>query len=300
MSVKDINSVLARCLVDAKFFHDLQKHPEDTLTSSGLGRVERAAFREMDLAALRQFVGFVIKVQNNHLYSSFPITRKLLSYYGLDHEVFLGFHSHHQQLRSRSGTSRAIKTKAFMTYFQDYLTQLSGIEFLVLSNCFTNESLLLKVQQAWEKLQNDRIGEGTTPLATPSLTVDEIKLYSHAQFLQFVVNVNPSFHQHEFSLDPNILTEITQRSCADIISQLSFEAHWLGYWIPYTENGYRQLKLTPLTSALVDAGCSGRTVKEIIESLEETLGESLDQQSVVSFWRSALQAGLVTLHPFTA
>jgi hypothetical protein len=301
MSIQAVNAIIARSVVDTRFLEQLCTKPHSVLAGYQLTDQEMTEFNNLNREHLRQFVGFITKVQNNHLYTSFPLTRLLLTHYGIEHEVFLGFHSQHQQLRADKETSRQARTEAFIHYFEVKLDHMDGEQAVILSNCLLNEKLLLRVRESWKQYQEDTAQVSQTDSGW-KIDLEEIHRLPDNQFFSLAWELSPTFYAGEFAFNPNELSLIMSRDGGDL-SAIVFQDQLIGYWIPYGETQIRQLNLTAATHTLLGAVNRGKSLKEIQQEVETLLGEFLDCDEVRAFWQAAFLHGLVTLdstcHPIT-
>lgn len=88
-----IQEILARCLTDPPFLARLVADRNQALTGYSLDEPTLADFAVTDVDRLREFSGFIAKVQHNYLWDSFPATRQLLKHYKAEIEFFAGYRS---------------------------------------------------------------------------------------------------------------------------------------------------------------------------------------------------------------
>jgi hypothetical protein len=118
-SALQIQEILARCLAEPPFLDSLIADQEAVLTEYSLDANARAAFARTDLRRLRQFSGFIGKVQHNYLWDHFPATRLLLQRYRVEIDVFAEYRAI-QLSPELGGEGPAGKIRRFATYLSRY------------------------------------------------------------------------------------------------------------------------------------------------------------------------------------
>jgi len=115
-----VEEVIARCLLDPVFADRLRRTPNRALHPYGFDANTRKEIKAADLDKILRFAGFINKVQHNHLWEFFPITRKMLCYYGIELEVFTAYRVRlSPQLRAGSLED---KTRSFLDFLEHYLS----------------------------------------------------------------------------------------------------------------------------------------------------------------------------------
>ena len=114
-----IQEILARCLTEPPFLDRLIADGETALTEYRLDADTRAAFARTDLRRLRRFSGFIGKVQHNHLWDHFPVTRLLLQRYHIEIDVFAEYRAIQLSAELRAEGSSE-KIRRFATYLSRY------------------------------------------------------------------------------------------------------------------------------------------------------------------------------------
>src|SRR5262249_47252956 len=107
-------SVVARTLLDERYLTHLEAagaHDSDPRVST--------LIRELDLANLRRFGAFIVKVQHNFLWESLPHTRRTLCALGLETEIFGAYRR--ELDRTYRERSREQKTSSFITFLERHL-----------------------------------------------------------------------------------------------------------------------------------------------------------------------------------
>jgi len=111
----EIESILARSLLDPGFLDGLRQQPGQALAAYALAPEARRELETSDWNKVRGFSGFIEKVQHNYLWELFPFTRWLLTYYGIDHVVFADYRA--TQLSSAAGVrDRATRASDFLDF----------------------------------------------------------------------------------------------------------------------------------------------------------------------------------------
>lgn len=120
-----VESLVARCLLDPEFLRDATSNAAAALADRDLPPELLTELAELDLERVRQFAGFVTKVQNNHLWDPLPFTRALIKHYRIEIETFAAFHGRHVALRASCAT-RATRIAAFVEFLDERLAACGG------------------------------------------------------------------------------------------------------------------------------------------------------------------------------
>jgi hypothetical protein len=121
-----VEALVARCLLDPEFLRDAAVDGGAALTDRNLPPELLHDLAQLDLERVRQFAGFITKVQNNHLWKPFPFTRALMKYYGIEIETFAEFRGEHLALRA-TGASRDARIAAFADFLDERLGTRGGL-----------------------------------------------------------------------------------------------------------------------------------------------------------------------------
>src|SRR6266849_7534536 len=114
--------ILARCLTEPMFLDSLIADRDAALKVYSLDAETRAEFDRTDFRQIRQFSGFIGKVQHNYLWDFFPATRRLLRHYKLETNVFAEYRPIQLSPEVRS-LDRREKTARFFVYLFDFITK---------------------------------------------------------------------------------------------------------------------------------------------------------------------------------
>src|SRR5579871_683350 len=123
MSAAAVHSILARCLLDARFCNRLIINPSSVLRPFGLDARAHADFLAIDLDRIRRLSGQITKVQLNGLWQWFLSTRLLIKHYGIESDVFTAFREIHQNCRSNASSNRVEQTSRFLVFLNDFIDQ---------------------------------------------------------------------------------------------------------------------------------------------------------------------------------
>ena len=158
-----VESLIARCLVDADFLRDAGADPAKAAANRNLPPDASADLEALDVARVRQFAGFITKVQHNHLWESTPYTRALLKHCGAEIETFASYHGRHLQLRAQHA-SRVEKDDAFFAFLDEYAA--SRNELRGLRDILRHERILLELERLRPGLAETPPVATRTPFAT--------------------------------------------------------------------------------------------------------------------------------------
>jgi hypothetical protein len=115
-------SFVARALVDTAFLDD--SLAADSATAAG--SIAPAPLDGRDLRRLKQFAGFITRVQHNFLWEAFPWTIRGLQYYGASLDTFTAYAATAQRLR-RAGASQDDKINAFTAFLEQRLESATDL-----------------------------------------------------------------------------------------------------------------------------------------------------------------------------
>jgi hypothetical protein len=158
-----VESLIARCLLDADFLRDAGADPVKAAADRNLSPDASAYLEALDVARVRQFAGFITKVQHNHLWESTPYTRALLKHYGAEIETFATYHGRHLQLRA-DRASRTEKDDAFFAFLDEYAAARK--ELRGLRDILRHERILLELEGLRQGLAEMPTVVPRTPFAT--------------------------------------------------------------------------------------------------------------------------------------
>lgn len=144
----DINSFVARCLLDPGYLDRLARNPHDEIAALPVSTGTRTAIAGLDFERVRLFAGFISKVQHNDLWDDFPCTRSLLRYYRVELATFADYRAHHLELARAGKPTRAAKTEAFLDFLESRLRRPVGPEYPGLLDVLTHERLHWEVTRS--------------------------------------------------------------------------------------------------------------------------------------------------------
>ncbi|SRR6266849_3557911 len=244
-------SILARCLLDAAFLEQMMQSPAAALEGYALDEKTHTDFLTLDIKRIRNFAGFITKVQHNYLWESFPYTRALLKYYKMEIEVFAAYLERHLQLRAE-GVSRNQKIMSFMTFLSTYLASRDSSMFPGVREMLAHELM------EWA-IRNQLIATVPPQWQTPSV---DLSMLGARQFGKMVPLVCGALRVGSFTYDPlQIISHLKQGRFDP--HTLSLHPRCLGYWGDSATQQLRILELDDISALLlshVDGHSSIRTI----------------------------------------
>lgn len=284
-----INSIIARCILDSTFLEQLAQNPDTALSGYGLDSRTYSDFLAADIARIRSFAAFIAKVQHNHLYEMFPNTRALLKYYGLELRVFTEYLAIHQQNRTGRRLSRDQGIAVFLEFLRDYISNLADSECPGLPDVLSHEQAIWEIKRFLankERLQPSRPGSESVSLESDRL-VDSVP------------SVNGIARPVAYRYDPFEIMSALQQKRFDA-QQVSISGNIMCYWGSAETHQIRAFAIDPAVAALLALVDGDRSVAAIVGRLTDEIGSDVPLASVLPFFESAVQQGLLILKASSA
>jgi hypothetical protein len=139
-----VNTLLARCMVDADFLALMASDRQAALRGYELDTRTRADFLDLDVRRLIGLATMVTKVQSNGLWQWLPYTRALTVRYGVEQEIFAAFQRDHQALRVGPRT-RDAQTRCFLDFLRRAIDEWIPEETPGLRDVFLHERILWEI-----------------------------------------------------------------------------------------------------------------------------------------------------------
>lgn len=265
-----VNSILARCLLDSAFLQLLAHDPTAALEGYILDARTHADFLGLNIDKVRNFAGFITKVQHNYLWESFRYMRALLRLYKIEIEVFAAYLPIHQRIRADGRVSKNQKIESFLAFLLAYLDSQEGSRYPGLRDILLHESML------WE------IGIALRSYQSPTPLSDELAIVSlrPRQFGSVVPMVRGELRVGHFMYDPRqIIAYLTQGHLA--LHQLPAQRRCLSYWADSATDQLRILELDDISAALLSQVDGCRSIRTIIRQVTQDVHGRLP---LTQFW----------------
>jgi hypothetical protein len=274
-----VDSILARCMLDAEFLGAVSADPEGALEGYDLDERSRVDFARLDFGRVRQFAGFVTKVQHNHLWESIPFTRALLKHYGLEIEAFAAYHGTHLRLRAE-GASRQEKNDSFLDFLDRYAADMAKPG---LRDILRHERLELEVRQAAAALDG----------AEPAVSSDA---RSAGPFGLAVPAVRGVLRLGRFEVSPlAIASSFVDGTFGEEL--LDKRPHCLAYWAEPGSGKLRILEVDELTGALLEEVDGHRSVRTVVRRALRAVSAAASVAELRPIFEAAAERGLLRLGP---
>jgi hypothetical protein len=192
-----IHSVLARCLTDVRFLAHLTRNPHAALATYGLDEDVRAEILLLDTERVRQFAGFVLKVQHNELWSILPRTREWLIRQRVENVLFSRYLETAQRLRRQGQLRGCSKVEAFVRFVETHLGRQPRFAPLI--------DLLRHEYVVWQMRRECFVKKPATSDAG-----EEVERLSVADFCRLVPSARGSLRIARFRFDPVRLASKTR------------------------------------------------------------------------------------------
>lgn len=270
-----VESVLARCLLDADFLRAVGSDPAAALAGYDLDERTRRELVSLDVAKVRNFAGFVTKVQHNYLWDPMPFTRALLKHHGVEIELFAEYHARHLELRAQ-GASRAAKIDSFLDFVAAWVRADAhpGLR-----------EVLLHERIQWE-LESLDAAPGPKPTSSPGRPLPP--------FCELVPRVRGPVRIARFELSPFEIVDQLSNGRFDPTS-LSAWSGTLAYWADPASERMRILEVDDLTAALVSEADGRRSVRGVVSRVGGRPADDELVDRVRPVFEGAVDVGLLAL-----
>lgn len=285
VSNAQIQSILARCLMEPDFLDRVTADPASVLDGYGLEESARAAFIEFDFSRIRNFAGFIAKVQHNYLWESFPGTLNLLKLTGLQIPIFSSYNRIHQRLRTESSAGKEEKIRRFLEYLDGELEHHREPGVAVLRDVMAHEAIM------W-RLAAHLKGMITTAGEAAGHNGNESTALRADQWDAMVPSIRGVLVLREFEFDPVTTLSELERGNLDP-ARVGPSPQNIGYWGDSATKKVRVLALGRETAVLLSEVDGRRTVRAIIERTIAALGDGIEPDDFCSFFENAFREGLL-------
>ncbi|MDQ4098393.1 MAG: hypothetical protein M3144_11065 [Actinomycetota bacterium] len=272
MSTAELQSVVARCLVDPQFLRSLRLDPQRTLARVPVDENTRRLAEGVDLQGLEHFRGLVVKVKHTPLWSTFPATLTLLQQAKLDLRVFAAY-AEAFLARAREGplllTERASR---FLDHLLTFLAAGQEPAAGVISDVARHE---WKVEQSATANRSAFTPTVAAHAVTPGCTPGVLGRLEMAHYHFDVVDLAAADLSR---VDP---AEVPQRPVT------------VGYWISPGTGALRLLHLDPVSKVALSS-LDGKRTNAAVDRLLTGLGLAEAGRQLDSLLTTADRLGLVT------
>lgn len=276
-----IEEIMARCLLDPSFAQAIRRKPAKALKAYRLGAVVRRQVESADFEKILRFSGFICKIQHNHLWDSFPVTRQLLSRYGIELEVFSAYRPH-QLSQILNSSSRDDRTRSFLNFLERYLADRAraGQHFPALAEVLRHE------RNIWEVWVTAMVGEA----AFTRLSGDDL---SWSIFQSLVPCVNGQLRIGAFDIEPmKVVEQIRSGSLAAHVTRRG-RRKFFAYWADGKGHSPRVFELDSLTAHILSQINSARSVRAIVEAVRRAGLAEIRPLAFRAFFEQAADSGLI-------
>jgi hypothetical protein len=273
-----VEEILARCLTEPSFLALLIADRDTALDGYSLDPETLADFARTDLERIRQFSGFIGKVQHNYLWDWFPATRKLLHRYAIEIEFF----SEYRAIQL-AGELRSLTQSEKIRRFADYLALYTDNkpEFNALA------ALLRYEYACWELHDSITTGSGTK-------TAQDAGPLSWAEFQELTPEKTmPTIIE---SFDCNPVQLVAQVLDGEFVQHHREENRWFVFQLnPLTMN-VRLSEVEALPALLLFCIDGQRRVRSVIAAARRRGLASIPPKAFRSFLEGAAAAGFIVFH----
>ncbi|WP_144440829.1 hypothetical protein [Streptomyces roseifaciens] len=279
-----MNSVVARCLLEPGYLDRLARDPQRELTALPVDEETRAAIGTLDVGQVRLFAGFVTKVQHNDLWDTFPRTRALLRYYGIELETFADYRAHYVEMCRAGKPSRAEKAARFLRFLERRLRDSAR------ANCPGLLDVLIHERLQWEVTQ-EVLGHRRSAPVRPAAR--EVRAGSLDQRDQRVVVACDVIRVAALDHDPLEIAARLQDG-GSALAHLEPKAVCFCYWGRTSEQTVSVLTVDTATAAVLSAVDGHRSVDDVLDESRAVLPEA-GRTHLARVLDGAVHQGLVLL-----
>lgn len=279
MDSEVVISILARCLLDTTFLQRVACDPASALADYPLDERSQADFLQLDVERVRNFAGFIAKVQHSYLWEAFPYTRALLKLYQIEIAVFVEYLPTHQRIHAE-GAAREQKIASFVAFLHAYIDARGDARFPALRDLLTHERLLWELSQA--------LGAGgavAAPLAAAALDARQVD--------RLVPVVRGALRLGRFDYDPAQVIAGLREGLTDL-SPLEARRRWLGYWAASAAGQPHVFELDDLAAALLSLVDGRGSIGTIIARVRERLPPGVRPAQLRPVFHAAFAQGLLS------
>lgn len=241
-----VSTILARCLTEPAFAVKVSEDPATTLRNYQMAPPLRLAFGQFEFSKLQLFGALITQTQHNFLWETFPYSRELLKYFGIELSSFKSYRER-PEFEATVGLPRKAKIDAFTNYLRQSLTGANGQRYPGLLEVLTHERI------SWELNETSIDRHANDPATTRAFPrrareIDRLiprfpKTVRFAEHRYNPIKIINALKNHEF--EPQRLRVRTVRLFYRIdltVTQLSvFEANATVWQLFKRVNGERSL-----------------------------------------------------------
>jgi hypothetical protein len=277
--VAGVDTILARCLLDPEFLRRVSNDPGGVLAAYDLDERARRDFESFDFGSVRNFAGFITKIQHNDLWESLPGTRSLLKHYEIEIETFTAYHPLHAGLRARR-VPRDEKIAAFLDFLQARLAAKPHERYPGLRDVLVHERLTWEIRTRLSK-EGD---EGRTNGAASR----------SGRFDRLVPAVRGVARVGSFEFSPFAIAEQLAQGRFEP-SGLSAKPHSLVYWGDPVSQQLRVFEVDEVTAAILREVDGRRSVGAVVRRATRRLGGEAPPSRFRPLFETTADRGLLAL-----
>jgi hypothetical protein len=280
VSARGVQQFIARCVVDPPFLDLAANNLSSALADFDLSEQERIDFTTLDLAHVRTFAGLVTKVQNNGLWSTFPTTRLLIDWYGLDLDLFTDYRSQHQHDRCAPDVSHTDRVRHFCDFFAAWVEPRSN-QYLGLLDVFNHERILY----------GQRLALQSVDVTSESVSV-AIDTCSDNVIDQLVPEIRGRLDIERFRYNITDLVNAVRNDPASL-GGLRANERYLAYWGDWSEMRLRIFEIDEAARALL-LGVDGQSaLADLLRLAAGAGGTASHRNALRSAMRDMMSIGVV-------
>jgi hypothetical protein len=272
-----VNGLLSKCLLVPDFLELLDSSPREALKGLPTDGGVYDDFIALDKERLRRFSGFIAKVQHNHLWEWFPLTRRMLRFLGFESQVFTSYAATHQELRRQPGLKQAAKAETFLDFLQDFLTRQGSTGARLLDLTVHERALWMMSRRLTV------MGEAATPPSAPHPGTGRL-LGTHIPAVQGAVCLR------QFAYHPVKLAEAATK--VSRFQRVRTAPTIILYWAVASRDDVRVLEVDSVTAVVLAEIDGSRTVRAIRDRIRRRypglISASLLRQAVAALDETGL------------
>jgi hypothetical protein len=272
-----VETIIARCLIEPGFLG------KPGAANESLAKLD---FEQSELEKIRRLAGFICKVKHNHLWGLFPATRRLISHYGIELDLFTKYRLEHDppafNAKTESVDDRLI---SFINFLDAHFSSRgNSYPYPMLSEILRHERLI------WET-RLLLISPAVQPISS-----DDLHGLPWFRFQRLVVGLDPSLRLSSFHYDVQSLA--SQSAAAGIKDKIRRgPREVLAYYLDRNSDTVRVVEVDPITTQLLSLINGKRSVRRVIFA-SRALGLSHARPlEFREFFEAAHRFGLINFLP---
>lgn len=275
-----VETIIARCLIDHDFIDTLRRNPEKVFNEYRLEPEVRREIESIDIEKIRQFSGFIGKIQHNYLWEFFSGTRLLLRYYNIESDVFVAYRK--PQLSLLKTSSRTEKIRSFVNFLKTYLS--------------CNQGLVNSCRGLLEVLQHEEIVWKLTCIE-PQI-IDEVnilpKTIDWKTLQSAIVRINGEMFIQSYDFNPGvIISQVKEHAFNGVLPKK--KSRLFTYWKASNSKDIHLLNLDKFSVHILSKINNKRSIRAVIDNARRSGLQNIMPLAFRDFFEQVSNARIIYL-----